>query len=174
MRVVKSEKMSWMALWQLQHVPRRITQALDATQTARKTTEKLLEWRNTTWTHTHTHISVDVLYPGVCFTCFLSSLLFSNSTVLFFHSHTFPTSLFSLSIFITFSQLLRGLSKQQWENQPKTGSLCSILRLLVEALCILVHGHTLTPSFVLFFFSSHTYKHHNLDPEVTVVVLAKC
>lgn len=112
-------------------------------QTASKTTEKLLEWRNTTWTHTHIHIPVDVSLPysGVCFTCFLSSFSFfpallSFFSLFFFYSYTFPslfpTSLFSLSIFITFSHSLCSLSKQQWEDRPKTGSFCSIFRLLLK------------------------------------------
>lgn len=83
-------------------------------QTARKTTEKLHEWRPTT-THTHTALRMSEFWCQV----HLFPLFFSPSfTVLFFPLFPACSSplFFSLSHFLSLSL------------QPQTGNICSIFR----------------------------------------------
>lgn len=98
MMVEKSEKRSWMALWQLQRLPRRITQALDATDCQQ-------DRREAVWM-AHTYISVDVPPVNWClFHLFLFHVFFFSTVLVFslvFHFGNFPSlcpaSLLSLAL----------------------------------------------------------------------------
>lgn len=104
MRVVKSEKRSWMALWQLLRLPRRITQALAATDCQQDRREAAWMTYNTN-THIHLFGSVSCNLVSISPVPF-SSLFLPGSTVLFsslfFHSYNFPSlcpaSLLSLAL----------------------------------------------------------------------------
>lgn len=83
-RVVKSEKKSWMALWQLQCVPRRITQALDATDCQR-------DHRGALWMETRIHIHMHAcvcLCACACVHVHVDVCLHTHTRI---HSWTQPT-----------------------------------------------------------------------------------
>lgn len=144
LRVVKSEKRGWMALWQLQRIPRRITQALDATDCQQ-------DRREAPWMETHnmdTHIHPCGCFPAV-FWCLFHLFL---SLSLFFQFYC--PFLFIWLSFLQFSQLVPCLpfvtlyfyhsaypsgsergGHRQVAYAPSLGSLC-------EPFSILGHGQS--------------------------------
>lgn len=151
MRVVKSEKRSWMALWQLRRVPRRITQAphtADCQQGHREA--PWMEIHNHTTTHTNMHRDTQT-YCSRCLPC---RILMSVSPVscppLFYQVLLFfplpfsfipllpaysPPTFFSLSLHLYHS--LHSLPQaagrgEAWLGLHQTGNICCILRLLEQ------------------------------------------
>lgn len=142
MRVVKSEKRSWMALWQLQRVPRRITQALDATDCQQDHREA--PWMETHNTNTHTHLCgcppavywcLFHLFPLLpLFSTPRSTVLFLFPYLLFLHfPQLVPRLLFLTLYFYHFFSLTFSAVLSEQKRGHRQVTYAPIFRLLVLA-----------------------------------------